>query len=42
MNPLIEAGASHQITNRAPPCQRHNIMKSNHWLNFVEHREEIA
>ena len=42
MNSVIKAGASHQITDRAPPCPHHNIMTSKCWLNLVEYREGIA
>ena len=42
LNPVSKAGTSHQITNRAPLCPYHNIMKSNHRLHLAEYREEIA
>ena len=42
LNPVSNAGASHQIVNRAPLCPYHNIMKSNHRLHLAEYRDEIA
>lgn len=42
LNPVSKAGASHQITNRAPLCPYHNIVKSNRRLHLAEYREEIA
>ncbi len=41
LNPVSKAGASHQITNRAPLCPHHNIMKSNKRLHLAEYREQI-
>ena len=35
-------GTSHQITNRAPLCMRHNIVKGNHDLHLSEYRKQIA
>ena len=42
MDPVSKPGFSHQITNRAPLCPHHNIMKSNRRLHLAEYREEIA
>lgn len=42
LNPVSKAGTSHQITNRAPLCPYHNIMKSNHRLHLAEYREKIV
>ena len=41
LNPVSKAGTSHQITNRAPLCPRHNVMKSNKRLHLAEYRETI-
>ena len=35
-------GGSHQITNRAPMCPRHNILKKDRWVHLREYRQEIA
>ena len=35
-------GGSHQITNRAPVCPRHNILKKDRWVHLREYRQEIA
>ena len=35
-------GTSHQITNRAPLCMWHNIVKGNHDLHLSEYRKKIA
>ena len=42
MDPVSRPGFSHQITNRAPLCPHHNIMKSNRRLHLAEYREQIA
>ncbi len=42
MDPVSKPGFSHQITNRAPLCPHHNIMKSNRRLHLAEYREQIA
>ena len=35
-------GGSNQITNRAPMCPRHNILKKDRWVHLREYRQEIA
>ena len=42
MDPVSRPGFSHQITNRAPLCPHHNIMKSNRRLHLADYREQIA
>ena len=41
VNPESKEGTSHQITNRAPLCPHHNIMKSNRRIHLAEYREAI-
>ena len=41
VNPASKEGTSHQITNRAPLCEHHNIKKSNQRIHLAEYRETI-
>ena len=40
-DPVSRDGSSHQITNRAPLCPHHNIMKSNKRLHLDDYRKQI-
>ena len=41
LNLVGKAGASHQITNRAPLCPCHNIMKGNRHRHLEDYRRAI-
>ena len=42
LNTKSREGTSNRITNRAPMCPRHNIMKGNQRLHLAEYRQRIA